>query len=209
MSFWRRRWRQAASGRWRVVARSAGSGQSGRPICSSRTRGWRRRPPDDFGLGLRRSNLHQAAPAFLCLRAAKPIVWPMPWADDPARFRGPTINAGRPERQLGAWGRKGEDHGSPVRSPPGRRLHRLAKGLRRVRCPVPPMGVVGHAVHQALDDPNDVTVWHDFTTRESAQAFIAHAAACSCVRSHTSIRPSINSSICLAVAVLPLPSASA
>ena len=27
------------------------------------------------------------------------------------------------------------------------------------------MGVTGHAVYQALDDPNDVTVWHDFATR--------------------------------------------
>ncbi len=34
-----------------------------------------------------------------------------------------------------------------------------------------PMGVTGHAVYQSLDDPNDVTVWHDFATREAAEAF--------------------------------------
>jgi hypothetical protein len=34
-----------------------------------------------------------------------------------------------------------------------------------------PMGVTGHAVYQSLDDPNDVTVWHDFATREEAEAF--------------------------------------
>ena len=33
------------------------------------------------------------------------------------------------------------------------------------------MGVTGHAVYQAVDDPNDVTVWHDFATREEAEAF--------------------------------------
>ncbi len=34
-----------------------------------------------------------------------------------------------------------------------------------------PMGVTGHAVYQSLDDPNDITVWHDFATREAAEAF--------------------------------------
>src|SRR5947207_11570807 len=34
-----------------------------------------------------------------------------------------------------------------------------------------PMGVIAHAVYQSLDDPNDVTVWHDFATREQAEAF--------------------------------------
>lgn len=34
------------------------------------------------------------------------------------------------------------------------------------------MGVKGHAVFQALDDPNDVTVWHDFDTLDSAEAFL-------------------------------------
>ncbi len=33
------------------------------------------------------------------------------------------------------------------------------------------MGVTGNAVFQAADDPNDVTVWHDFSTLEQAQAF--------------------------------------
>ena len=33
-----------------------------------------------------------------------------------------------------------------------------------------PMGVIGHAVYQSVDDPNDVTVWHDFDSRESAEA---------------------------------------
>lgn len=33
------------------------------------------------------------------------------------------------------------------------------------------MGVIGHAVYQAVDDPNDVTVWHDFNTAEDAAAF--------------------------------------
>lgn len=34
------------------------------------------------------------------------------------------------------------------------------------------MGVVGDAVYQAADDPNDVTVWHDFETLQSAQNFV-------------------------------------
>ena len=33
------------------------------------------------------------------------------------------------------------------------------------------MGVVGDAVYQALDDPNDVTVYHDFKTRQQAESF--------------------------------------
>ncbi len=33
------------------------------------------------------------------------------------------------------------------------------------------MGVTGHAVYQSLDDPNDVTISHDFATREAADAF--------------------------------------
>jgi hypothetical protein len=28
-----------------------------------------------------------------------------------------------------------------------------------------------HAVFQSIDDPNDVTVWHDFDTAEAARAF--------------------------------------
>jgi hypothetical protein len=33
-------------------------------------------------------------------------------------------------------------------------------------------GVTGDAVYQSVDDPNDVTVWHDFETVEAAQAFL-------------------------------------
>jgi hypothetical protein len=33
------------------------------------------------------------------------------------------------------------------------------------------MGVIDHAVFRSLDDPNDVTVWHDFETREKGEAF--------------------------------------
>lgn len=33
------------------------------------------------------------------------------------------------------------------------------------------MGVKDDAVFQSLDDPNDVTVWHDFDSLEGAQAF--------------------------------------
>ncbi len=33
------------------------------------------------------------------------------------------------------------------------------------------MGVVGDAVFQSADDPNNVTVWHDFQTIEPANAF--------------------------------------
>lgn len=33
------------------------------------------------------------------------------------------------------------------------------------------MGVVGEAAYQSVDDPNDVTAWHDFETLEAAQAF--------------------------------------
>ena len=33
------------------------------------------------------------------------------------------------------------------------------------------MGVAGHAVYQSVGDPNDVTVWHDFSTRETAESF--------------------------------------
>jgi hypothetical protein len=33
------------------------------------------------------------------------------------------------------------------------------------------MGVKGAAVYQSVDNPNDVTVWHDFKTAEAAKAF--------------------------------------
>jgi hypothetical protein len=34
-----------------------------------------------------------------------------------------------------------------------------------------PMGVTGDAVFQSIDNPNDVTAWHDFDTAEAARAF--------------------------------------
>jgi quinol monooxygenase YgiN len=37
------------------------------------------------------------------------------------------------------------------------------------------MGVTGHAVFQSADDPNDVTIFHDFESMETAQAFMASA----------------------------------
>jgi hypothetical protein len=37
------------------------------------------------------------------------------------------------------------------------------------------MGVRGDAVFQSTDDPNDVTVWHDFDSAESAVAFVESA----------------------------------
>jgi hypothetical protein len=39
-----------------------------------------------------------------------------------------------------------------------------------------PMAVIGDAVYRSLDDPNDVTVLHDFATRAQAEAFVASAA---------------------------------
>lgn len=35
-----------------------------------------------------------------------------------------------------------------------------------------PMGVTGEAVFQSIDNPNDVTIWHDFETAEAARAFV-------------------------------------
>jgi hypothetical protein len=37
------------------------------------------------------------------------------------------------------------------------------------------MGEKGDAVYQSVDDPNDVTVWHDFDTVEEAQALVDSA----------------------------------
>ena len=34
------------------------------------------------------------------------------------------------------------------------------------------MGVQGDAVFQAADDPNDVTLWHDFESADTARAFL-------------------------------------
>lgn len=33
------------------------------------------------------------------------------------------------------------------------------------------MGVTGDEVFQSVDDPNEVTVWHDFDSEDSARAF--------------------------------------
>jgi quinol monooxygenase YgiN len=35
------------------------------------------------------------------------------------------------------------------------------------------LGVTGHQVFQSLDDPNDLTIWHDFSTHQSAKNFAA------------------------------------
>jgi hypothetical protein len=35
------------------------------------------------------------------------------------------------------------------------------------------LGVVGSAAFQLVDDPNDVTVWHDFETAGVARAFVS------------------------------------
>ena len=34
------------------------------------------------------------------------------------------------------------------------------------------MGVTAHAVFQSVDDPNDVTLWHDFESAPSAKGFV-------------------------------------
>lgn len=34
------------------------------------------------------------------------------------------------------------------------------------------MGVTAHAVYQNVEDPNDVTAWHDFDSREAAESFV-------------------------------------
>ena len=34
-----------------------------------------------------------------------------------------------------------------------------------------PLGVTDDAVFQEIDNPNDVTVWHDFESAEAARAF--------------------------------------
>ena len=38
------------------------------------------------------------------------------------------------------------------------------------------MGVLGQAVFQAIDDPRDVTLWHDFDAVNEAQAFVSSEA---------------------------------
>jgi hypothetical protein len=39
-----------------------------------------------------------------------------------------------------------------------------------------PMGVTDDAVFQSIDDPNDVTVWHDFAEADDARAFVSSEA---------------------------------
>jgi quinol monooxygenase YgiN len=34
------------------------------------------------------------------------------------------------------------------------------------------LGVRQHAVYRSVDDPNDVTVWHDFDDRATAESFV-------------------------------------
>ena len=33
------------------------------------------------------------------------------------------------------------------------------------------LGVTGHRVFYSVDEPNDITVWHDFPTAQAAKAF--------------------------------------
>jgi hypothetical protein len=35
------------------------------------------------------------------------------------------------------------------------------------------MGITGDAAFQSVDDPNDLTIWHDFETAELARAFVS------------------------------------
>ena len=37
------------------------------------------------------------------------------------------------------------------------------------------MGVIGDAVFQSIDDPNDVTAWHDFETLQAARDLASSA----------------------------------
>jgi hypothetical protein len=39
-----------------------------------------------------------------------------------------------------------------------------------------PMGVTGDAVFQSIEDPNDVTVWHDFAGADEAREFVSSEA---------------------------------
>lgn len=39
-----------------------------------------------------------------------------------------------------------------------------------------PMGVTADAVFRSIDDPNDVTVWHDFAGADEARAFVSSEA---------------------------------
>ena len=37
------------------------------------------------------------------------------------------------------------------------------------------MGVIGHGVYQVENDPNEVTVYHDFASMDAAKAFVGSA----------------------------------
>ena len=37
------------------------------------------------------------------------------------------------------------------------------------------MGVMGHGVFQAEDNPNDVTIYHEFDTMDTAKSFVGSA----------------------------------
>ena len=54
----------------------------------------------------------------------------------------------------------------------GLKLQDLAQGLRRFRPGPEAKGVTAQAVYQAVDNPNDITVTHEFSTVEAAQAFV-------------------------------------
>ena len=53
----------------------------------------------------------------------------------------------------------------------GSALALLPSSLPRTHAERRALGVAGHAVFQSVDDPNDVTVWHDFSTAQSAKDF--------------------------------------
>ena len=59
------------------------------------------------------------------------------------------------------------------------------------------MGVLGAAAFQLVDDPNDVTVWHDFETAEVARAFVSSDAlnGKSCSLQASRARPRSGSSL--------------
>jgi hypothetical protein len=35
------------------------------------------------------------------------------------------------------------------------------------------LGVTGHAVYRSVEDPNNVTIWHDFPSQDAAQSFVS------------------------------------
>ena len=39
-----------------------------------------------------------------------------------------------------------------------------------------PMGVTAHGVYRAVDNDNDVTLWHDFPAADQARAFVGSEA---------------------------------